>query len=385
MDERLEQLASKGLGEKTVDAQLLELGPRLDAAIEVVDHEAEEDQPEVALEHRGGGRQEAAGREPAQKRQAIGEADREEELRHDRVGVAAIRVVVLEDRRHHLVAAQEVDEEHADDGVAAKLVERDDTSRAGLDRLIRLSAIVPIDSDSREGRDDRPEKAERAGQPVEVALGPGDRLDGLGARQRARRRIASRPVRPGGRRPPATRAAGRGNRPATCDRRSASRRSGDGARSTSVIDGVVADHGGQDVRQRQDPRPDRTRLPAKPARRERQDRVLDVGGDDARGQPLGQLDRIIEPHHQVAGIERHAGDVGVEPVEDRDQLVAGQIGVGLDRQPYSQVLEARSEPLDDVDRRLDLAGPGSVGPEAVVAIADVNPGMAASERATAST
>ena len=110
--------------------------------------------------------------------------------------------------------------------------------------------------------------------------------------------------------------------------------------------GVVPDHRGQDVRQRQDPRPDRPGLPAKPAGGERQDRVLDVGGDHARGQPLGQLDRIIQPHHQVAGIERHSGDVGVEPVEHRDQLVAGQIGMGLDRQPDSQVLEARSEPLD---------------------------------------
>ena len=37
---------------------------------------------------------------------------------------------------------------------------------------------------SREGGDDRPEISQRAGQPVEVPAGPGDRFDDLGPRQR---------------------------------------------------------------------------------------------------------------------------------------------------------------------------------------------------------
>ena len=65
---------------------------------------------------------------PAKKSQPVGKSDREEELRHDRIGITAIRVVVFEHRRHHLVSAQEVDKEHAHHGVAAKLIQRDDST-----------------------------------------------------------------------------------------------------------------------------------------------------------------------------------------------------------------------------------------------------------------
>ena len=109
--------------------------------------------------------------------------------------------------------------------------------------------------------------------------------------------------------------------------------------------------------------------------------------DHARGQPArpastGSSSRITRlPVSSVT-----PAIVGVEPVEHEHQLVTRQIGVGLDRQPDSQVLEAGSEPLDDVDRRLDLVGPGAVGAKAIVAIADVNPGVAAPQSAaTAST
>ena len=70
--------------------------------------------------------------DPAEERQPVGEPDREEELGHDRVGIAAIRVVVLQDRRDGREAAQEVDQEHPGDGVAAELVERLDPSRTGF-------------------------------------------------------------------------------------------------------------------------------------------------------------------------------------------------------------------------------------------------------------
>ena len=77
-----------------------QLVPRLHPAVEVVEHEPEEDQPEVARRSpRRIAGQAPDGLEAPQERQPVREADREEELRHDRVGVAAIRVVVLQDRR----------------------------------------------------------------------------------------------------------------------------------------------------------------------------------------------------------------------------------------------------------------------------------------------
>ncbi len=44
----------------------------------------------------------------------------------------------------------------------------------------------------------------------------------------------------------------------------------------------------------------------------RQDRVLDVRGQDIRCEPLRGRDRLVEPHEQVPGVERHTGDVGAE-------------------------------------------------------------------------
>ena len=106
--------------------------------------------------------------------------------------------------------------------------------------------------------------------------------------------------------------------------------------------GVLANDRGQDIRQRQNPRANGASLPAKSARGERQNRILDVGPDHARGEPAGKLDRIIEPHHDVARVERDPGHVGIEPVEEGHELVAGQIGVVLDGQSDSQAFEARS-------------------------------------------
>src|SRR5690606_7976468 len=63
---------------------------------------------------------------PAAEGQPEGEADREEELRHDRVGIAAERIAVLEYDRRGGVRAQEVDQKHAGHGVPAKLIERRD-------------------------------------------------------------------------------------------------------------------------------------------------------------------------------------------------------------------------------------------------------------------
>ena len=99
-----------------------------------------------------------------------------------------------------------------------------------------------------------------------------------------------------------------------------------------------------------------------------------------RGQPARPLERIVQPHHQVARIERHPGDIGAQALQNRDQLISGEIGVSLDRQPYPQVHETWSEPLDDLDRPLDLTGPGAFRAKAVVAVSDVHAGVAARSR-----
>ena len=141
--------------------------------------------------------------------------------------------------------------------------------------------------------------------------------------------------------------------------------------------GVVANHGGQDVGQRQDARADRPGLPAKPARGERQDRVLDVGGDHARGEPAGQLDRIVEPHHEVARIERHSGDRGSSrsrtaisssPVRSAWFSIATRIPRSLSR-GVSRLMTSMVA--------VDLLVPGIVEPKAVVAVADEYAGLAA--------
>ena len=46
MDQGLEELAPKCLRQKSVKAQLFELGPRLHFAVQVVEHEAQQYQPE---------------------------------------------------------------------------------------------------------------------------------------------------------------------------------------------------------------------------------------------------------------------------------------------------------------------------------------------------
>ena len=134
-------------------AQRLQLLPRLDAAVDVIEHEAEEDQARASPQDGDDGGPGADGLQPPQERQPVGEADREEELRHDRVGIAAIRIVMLEDRRHRLEAADEVDQQHADDGVAAELVEGIDPGtlrgvvrHEGLDSPVGGAAFVAAGS-----------------------------------------------------------------------------------------------------------------------------------------------------------------------------------------------------------------------------------------------
>ena len=147
VDERLEELAPEGLGQEAAQAQVLKLGPRLHLAVEVVDHESEQDQAQVSRDRGAGRGPDAQGFQPPQERQPKREADREEELRHDRVGIAAIRVVVLPDGPDRVEAAEEVHQQHAGHRVAAELVERGDAARqdwAGAHSGHAGAAVVAI-------------------------------------------------------------------------------------------------------------------------------------------------------------------------------------------------------------------------------------------------
>ena len=64
--------------------------------------------------------------------QTEGEADGEEELRHDGVGIAAVGVVVLQQRVNGGETAQEVHQEHAGDRVTAELIEGMETWTLGV-------------------------------------------------------------------------------------------------------------------------------------------------------------------------------------------------------------------------------------------------------------
>src|SRR5262249_53421528 len=83
--------------------------------------------------------------EPAKERQPVRKANCKEELRHDRIGVAAIGIVVLENIRDRVELANEVDEKHAEDCVAPELIERNDACR----RLLRRTHYFLATGDER--------------------------------------------------------------------------------------------------------------------------------------------------------------------------------------------------------------------------------------------
>ena len=91
-----------------------------------VNHHRHQHEPQHALDHVPIGRGQAVGLRAAAKRQPKGKPHREKELRHDRVGIAEEVVRVLQQNVRRRERADEVDQEHAGHGVAAKLVERRD-------------------------------------------------------------------------------------------------------------------------------------------------------------------------------------------------------------------------------------------------------------------
>jgi hypothetical protein len=97
-------------------------------------------------------------------------------------------------------------------------------------------------------------------------------------------------------------------------------------------------------------------------------------------EPLGGADRVIQPHDEVAGVERDPRDLGPEPVDHRQELVGGQVGVRLQGDADAQVEQPRPQARQHVERRGLLHHPRDVGPEPIVAVADVGAGVAAAER-----
>ncbi len=226
---------------------------------------------------------------------------------------------------------------------------------------------------------DGAEEAERDREPVEGAIGPGDHLDVLGPGERALSEAAL---------------AGGGDADDGRDRLGAEL--GEGGEPGPVVDRKVVSPGvqldrevqaGIGLNQRceqvghgQDPRADRPRLPAEAPRGEGEHGVLDVGRQDVRRQPLGGGDRLVEPQHEVAGVERHHRHVTAQPFEQVAKLVHSQVGVRLQRDPDARLAEQGRQALQDVERRVQLLVPPDVGPKPVVTIADEGAGVAASQR-----
>jgi hypothetical protein len=77
--------------------------PVLPARPDAVDDERDQEEPEVPPQRVEVGGSRAVGVAAAEEREPVREPHREEELRHDGIGVAAVRVVVREDgqRRPH--------------------------------------------------------------------------------------------------------------------------------------------------------------------------------------------------------------------------------------------------------------------------------------------
>ncbi len=114
-----------------------------------------------------------------------------------------------------------------------------------------------------------------------------------------------------------------------------------------------------------------------------EDAVLDVGGEDPRGEPLGGADGVVEPHDQVASVEGHPEGVGVEPVEQVEEFVDGEVGVGLDGDLDPLGLRSgRGELFENLDGKVKWTWqrPGGVASEAVVAVADKEEGVVAAGR-----
>ncbi len=80
---------------------------------QVVDHHGDQRQAEEPFDDVTIGLVQAFGLRAAAEGEPKCEADRKEELRHDRVGIATEVIAVLENERRGSVAADEVDQEHA--------------------------------------------------------------------------------------------------------------------------------------------------------------------------------------------------------------------------------------------------------------------------------
>ena len=122
--ERLEPVPFQRPPDRGPNAHLLQLSPAFRTRLDRVHNQGHQDQAQQSLDRAAISRGRTLHLRPPGERQSKGKADREQKLRHDRVGIAAVRIVVLQHRVARLETAHEVDQEHTQDGVPAELVQR---------------------------------------------------------------------------------------------------------------------------------------------------------------------------------------------------------------------------------------------------------------------
>ena len=117
-----------------------------------VDGKRDEKQPHDPPHHPRSSRRPAHPLAPGDRTRGASRSRPRTGTRHDRVGIAAVRVMVQQHGRHpSVVGGQEVDHEHAGHGVAAELIERRET-RFGRGRCRHSASLLALASRGKEGR-----------------------------------------------------------------------------------------------------------------------------------------------------------------------------------------------------------------------------------------
>src|SRR5262245_26658854 len=98
MHQRLKQTSLKRGPEKTTKSKFSQVRPTKYRTIQMIDHGTDQYETDAPSQHLNPRRCSSIVRNPAQKCHAVREPNREKELRHDCVGIAAVCVVMLQDR-----------------------------------------------------------------------------------------------------------------------------------------------------------------------------------------------------------------------------------------------------------------------------------------------
>ena len=231
-----------------------------------------------------------------------------------------------------------------------------------------------------QARHDGTEITEGACEPIEIAVGPGDSFDVFDAVETPIGETSLRLVRADHQpRQVARREVGEEREPrAVVDREVV----GPGMELDREVErGVGSEERGKKVGHWQQARPDRPRLPGIPTRRPREHAILDVRPQNRRREPFDRPHRVIEPHQEVARVKQDPGGLRIKAIEQPKQFIHRKIRVRLDREAKLPLAKDRRDASEDVYRRVDLLGPGRVGPKSIVPITHVNPGKPASRLA----